>query len=250
MKVYFVGAGPGDPRLITVRGKSLLEEADVIIYAGSLVNPRLLDYAREGARIHNSASMNLEEMVKIMEESAGLGEKVVRLHTGDPGLYGAIQEQINLLEAKNIPCEVVPGVSSMSAAGASLKREFTQPGVSQSLIVTRMEGRTPVPSEESLESLSQHRGSLCIFLSVQKIEEVVSKLSKGYPPHTPVAVVYKASWPEEKIIQGDLATIAKKVKEEGIEKTALILVGDFLKGEGEPSLLYDSSFTHGYRRGE
>lgn len=250
MKVYFVGAGPGDPRLITVRGKSLLEEADVIIYAGSLVNPRLLDYAREGAQIHNSASMNLEEMVKIMEESAGLGEKVVRLHTGDPGLYGAIQEQINLLEAKNIPCEVVPGVSSMSAAGASLKREFTQPGVSQSLIVTRMEGRTPVPSEESLESLAQHRGSLCIFLSVQKIEEVVSRLSKGYPPHTPVAVVYKASWPEEKIIQGDLATIAKKVKEEGIEKTALILVGDFLKGEGEPSLLYDSSFTHGYRRGE
>ncbi|RQD73582.1 MAG: cobalt-precorrin-4 C(11)-methyltransferase, partial [Candidatus Syntrophonatronum acetioxidans] len=178
------------------------------------------------------------------------GKMVVRLHTGDPGLYGAIQEQIKLMEARNIPCEVVPGVSSMSAAGASLKREFTQPGVSQSLIITRIKGRTPVPQEESLESLSRHQSSLCIFLSVQKIEEVISCLSQGYPPQTPVAVVYKASWPEEKIIQGDLTDIVKKVKEEGIEKTALILVGDFLKGQGEPSLLYDSSFTHGYRRGK
>lgn len=250
MRVYFVGAGPGDPELITVRGKSLLEKADVIIYAGSLVNPQLLDYAREEAQIYNSASMNLEEMVKIMEEGVAAGKMVVRLHTGDPGLYGAIQEQIKLMEARNIPCEVVPGVSSMSAAGASLKREFTQPGVSQSLIITRIKGRTPVPQEESLESLSRHQSSLCIFLSVQKIEEVISCLSQGYPPQTPVAVVYKASWPEEKIIQGDLTDIVKKVKEEGIEKTALILVGDFLKGQGEPSLLYDSSFTHGYRRGK
>lgn len=250
MKVYFVGAGPGDPKLITVKGKILLEEADIVIYAGSLVNPQVLQYTREEAVIYNSASMNLREIISVIEEGTREGKKIVRLHTGDPGLYGAIQEQINLLEEKGISYEVVPGVSSMAAAAASIGREFTQPEITQSVIITRLEGRTPVPEKEELSLLSKHRASLCIFLSVHNIDEVVSRLTEGYPPDTPAAVVFKASWPEEKIIRGTLSNIADKVKEEGIEKTALILVGDFLKGSGEASKLYDSQFTHGYREAE
>ncbi|PKM83531.1 MAG: precorrin-4 C(11)-methyltransferase [Firmicutes bacterium HGW-Firmicutes-13] len=247
MKVYFVGAGPGDPELITVRGKRLLEEADIIIYAGSLVNPRLLDYAKDNVQIYNSASMNLKEIVSVMEEGFREGKKIVRLHTGDPGLFGAVQEQIVQLEEKGIPCEIIPGVSSMFAAAASLGREFTRPGITQSVIITRIEGKTPVPEKEDLSLLSKHKASMCIFLSVQKIEEVVSRLSEGYSPQTPVAVVYKASWPEQKIIMGKLNDITGKVKEAGVEKTALILVGDFLDREGEPSKLYDPLFAHGFR---
>ncbi|UNC92497.1 precorrin-4 C(11)-methyltransferase [Candidatus Contubernalis alkaliaceticus] len=247
MSVFFVGAGPGDPELITLKGKRLLEEADIIIYAGSLVNPKVLGFAKSSAEIFDSASMNLEEIISVIEKAAAQAKKVVRLHTGDPGIYGAIQEQINLLEQKKIPYEVIPGVSSMSAAAAALKREFTQPGITQSVIVTRIEGRTPVPSKEDLSLLAKHRGSMCIFLSVQKMEDVVSRLLEGYTPETPVAVVYKASWPQEKIILGNLSNITQKVKEEGIEKTAMILVGDFISGGGEPSKLYDSGFTHGYR---
>ncbi len=250
MQVYFVGAGPGDPKLITVKGKTLLEEADIVIYAGSLVNPQVLQYTREEAVIYNSASMNLREIISVIEEGTREGKKIVRLHTGDPGLYGAIQEQINLLEKKGISYEVVPGVSSMAAAAASAGREFTQPEITQSVIITRLEGRTPVPEKEELSLLSKHRASLCIFLSVHNIDEVVSRLTEGYPPDTPAAVVFKASWPEEKIIRGTLSNIADKVKEEGIEKTALILVGDFLEGSGEASKLYDSQFTHGFREAE
>ncbi len=250
MKVYFVGAGPGDPGLITVKGKALLQEADIIIYAGSLVNPEILHYAGEEAEIHNSASMNLKEIISVIQEGVKESKKIVRLHTGDPGLYGAIQEQINLLEEKGIPYEVVPGVSSMAAAAASVGRELTQPGITQSVIITRLEGRTPVPEKEELSLFSKHQASLCIFLSVQKIDEVVSRLKKGYSPDTPVAVVYKASWPEEKILRGKLSDIADIVKEEGIEKTALILVGEFLEGRGEPSKLYHSQFAHGYREAE
>lgn len=247
MSVYFVGAGPGDPELITLKGKRLLEEADIIIYAGSLVNPELLKYNRSGAQIYNSVYMNLEEIITVIENGTNEGKKVVRLHTGDPAIYGAIQEQINLLEQKNISYKVIPGVSSMSAAAASLKREFTQPGVTQSIIITRIEGRTPVPQKEDLALLSRHQGSMCIFLSVQKMDEVVSRLREGYPSETPVAVIYKASWLEEKIVLGNLSDIAAKVKEEEIEKTAMILVGDFIRGSGEPSKLYDSGFAHGYR---
>ncbi len=250
MMVYFVGAGPGDPELITIKGKRVLEEADIVIYAGSLVNPEVLNFTRSPVEIYDSASMDLEEIISVIEKGFNEGKKVVRLHTGDPAIYGAIQEQINLLEQKNIPCRVIPGVSSMAAAAASLNREFTQPGVTQSIIITRIEGRTPVPEKEELSLLSRHRGSMCIFLSVQKIEEVVSRLQEGYSPETPVAVIYKASWPEEKVILGELSTIAGKVKEEGVEKTALILVGDFIKGDGEPSKLYDSAFTHGFREGK
>ena len=247
MSVYFVGAGPGDPELITLKGKRLLEEADITIYAGSLVNPQLLQYTRKGSEIFDSASMDLEEIISIIEKGINEGKKVVRLHTGDPAIYGAIQEQINLLEQKSISYEVIPGVSSMAAAAAALKREFTQPGVTQSIIITRIEGRTPVPQKEDLSLLSRHQGSMCIFLSVQKIEEVVSRLREGYSPETPVAVIYKASWPEEKIVLGNLSDIADRVKEEKIEKTAMILVGDFIRGSGEPSKLYDSGFTHGFR---
>ncbi len=247
MSVFFVGAGPGDPELITLKGRRLLEEADIIIYAGSLVNPEVLGFARKDAEIFDSASMNLEEIISVIEKGTDQGKKVVRLHTGDPGIYGAIQEQMNLLEQKKISYEVIPGVSSFSAAAAALKREFTQPGITQSIIITRIEGRTPVPPKEDLSLLSKHRGSMCIFLSVQKMEDVVSRLLEGYTPETPVAVVYKASWPQEKIILGNLSDIAQKVKEEGIEKTAMILVGDFISGSGEPSKLYDSGFTHGFR---
>lgn len=247
MSVFFVGAGPGDPELITLKGRRLLEEADIIIYAGSLVNPEVLGFARKDAEIFDSASMNLEEIISVIEKGTDQGKKVVRLHTGDPGIYGAIQEQMNLLEQKKISYEVIPGVSSFSAAAAALKREFTQPGITQSIIITRIEGRTPVPPKEDLSLLSKHRGSMCIFLSVQKMEDVVSRLLEGYTPETPVAVVYKASWPQEKIILGNLSDIAQKVKEEGIEKTAMILVGDFISGSGEPSMLYDSGFTHGFR---
>ncbi len=247
MKVYFVGAGPGDPELITVRGKRLLEEADIIIYAGSLVNPRLLEYAETDAKIYNSASMNLKEIVSVMEEGCKEGKMIVRLHTGDPGLFGAIQEQIVQLEEKEIPWEIVPGVSSMFAAAASLGREFTRPGITQSVIITRIEGRTPVPEKEDLSLLAEHKASMCIFLSVQRIEEVVSRLSQGYPPQTPIAVVYKASWPEQRIIKGKLKDITGKVTDAGVEKTALILVGDFLDTEGEPSKLYDPLFAHGFR---
>lgn len=247
MKVYFVGAGPGNPELITVKGKRLIEQAGTVIYAGSLVNPRLLDLARPSAAIYNSASMELGEIIRVMEGAIARGDVVVRLHTGDPGLFGAIQEQINLLEEKKIAWEIVPGVSSMAAAAAALGRELTQPGISQSVIITRLEGRTPVPEKEELSLLSRHQGTMCIFLSVHNMEEVAARLRKEYPSHTPIAVVYKASWPQEKVIQGTLEDISEKVKGAGVEKTAMILVGDFLTGRGEASRLYDSTFSHGCR---
>ncbi len=246
-KVYFVGAGPGDPELITVRGRKLLNQADVIIYAGSLVNPELLNYA-EGAEIYNSAGMDLEELIEKMQTAVKEDKKVVRLHTGDPGLYGALQEQLDLLYEEGIECEIIPGVSSFQAASATLKREYTLPEVAQTLILTRMEGRTSVPDSEQLKYLSQHNTSMAIFLSVHMIDKVVEELKKEYPAATPAAVVQKASWPEEKIVAGDLNNIAEKVDRADIDKTALVLVGDFLAaGDYAFSKLYDSEFSHGFR---
>jgi precorrin-4/cobalt-precorrin-4 C11-methyltransferase len=248
VKVYFIGAGPGDPKLITVKGQEIIAQADVIIYAGSLVNPEVLNHRKPKALVYNSAAMTLPEVLAVMEEAVANNQTVARVHTGDPSIYGAIKEQMDALEAKNIPYEIIPGVSSFLAAAASLKSEYTLPGISQTVILTRLEGRTPVPEKEKLAGLATHQASMCIFLSSGMIKEVVAQLLTAYPPATPVAVVYKASWPEELIIRGTLATIEEEVKKQGVNKTALILVGSFLDSEYELSRLYDPSFSHEYRR--
>jgi len=248
--VYFIGAGPGDVDLITVKGRRLLQQADVVIYAGSLVWDAHLAFCKKGCKTYNSAAMTLEEVIAVMLEAEASGETIVRLHTGDPSIYGAIREQMDCLEEHNIQFEVVPGVSSFTASCAAIKREFTLPGVSQTVIITRMEGRTPVPEFERLELLASHKCSMAIFLSVQDIENVVEKLAKGYGRNdVPVAVVYKATWPEQKIILGTLLDIAGKVRNEGISNFSQILVGDFIEGAYERSLLYHPVFSHGFREG-
>lgn len=244
---YFVGAGPGDPGLITVKGLRLLSEADVVIYAGSLVNKELLEEVRRDCKLYDSASMSLDEVMEAAIQAASRGKTVVRLHSGDPSVYGAIREQMDLLEKEGIHFEVVPGVSSLGAAAAALKKEYTLPGVTQTVILTRMEGRTPVPDGEKLKDLASHGATMAIFLSVQKIEEVVEELFEGYSPESPAAVVQKASWPQEKVIRAKLHQIPEKVREEGIDRSALILVGGFLGNDYELSKLYDRSFSHGYR---
>lgn len=247
-KITIVGAGPGDPKLITLKGLEKLEEADIVIYAGSLVNPELLKYCKEKTEIHNSAHMTLDEVLEVILKGVDEGKKVVRLHTGDPSMYGAIQEQIKPLNEKGIEVDIIPGVSSVFAAAAALNLEYTLPDVSQTLILTRMEGRTPVPEKEKLHSLAQHQTTMAIFLSVGMIEDVVAELLKGgYSADTPIAVVQKASWPDQKEVLGTMADIAQKVKEADITKTALILVGDVLKKEYSLSKLYDPSFTTEFR---
>lgn len=250
MKVYFIGAGPGDPDLITVKGKSLIEEAAVVIYAGSLVNPELLKWAKSGAKIYDSSKMDLNEITKVFYENRELPGNIARLHTGDPSIYGAIQEQMDFCQKKGILFEVVPGVSSFSAAAAALKQELTLPGVSQTIIISREAGKTPVPGKEKLEELARSKATMALFLSVGKIKDVAAKLMTSYPPETPAAVVYRASWKDEKIIKATLRTIAEKVSADGIDRQALILVGEVLKQEFSPSLLYDPSFSHGYRTGK
>lgn len=246
--IKFVGAGPGDVDLITIKGRKALEEGDIIIYAGSLVSKEHLEFCKKDAEIYNSASMTLEEVIDVMKKGIREGKNIVRLHTGDPTIYGAIREQIDELDKLNIDYEVVPGVSSFTAACASIKREFTLPNVSQTVILTRIEGRTPVPKEEDLESLAKHKASMAIFLSVQEIDRVIDKLAKGYGSYDiPVAVVYKASWEDEEIILGTLKDIGKKVKEKNINKMAQILVGNFIEGDYERSKLYDPNFTHKFR---
>jgi precorrin-4/cobalt-precorrin-4 C11-methyltransferase len=247
--VYIIGAGPGDPELITVKGLRLLAGADVVIYAGSLVNPELMKNCKPGAEIHNSAGMTLEEVLEVIRRACLEGKTVARLHTGDPALYGAIQEQMDALEDNDISFEVVPGVSSFFAAAAAIPHELTLPGVSQTVILTRIEGRTPAPEREKLQSLASHRSTMCIFLSVQLIDEVVGELiAGGYAPNTPVVVAEKASWPEQRLLRGELQNIAGAVKAAGIVKTALIMVGDVFGSEYDRSKLYDSGFTHGYRK--
>ncbi len=248
--IYFIGAGPGDADLITVKGRRLLEAADVVIYAGSLVWDAHLEFCKKGCAIYNSASMTLEEVIKVMAEAEAGGKDTVRLHTGDPTIYGAIREQMDCLNEYKIAYEVIPGVSSFTASCAAIKREFTLPGVSQTLIITRLEGRTPVPEAESLELLAAHKCSMAIFLSVQDIEKVVEKLAQGYGSRdVPVAVVYKATWPEQKIISGTLGDIAGKVKNEGINNFSQILVGGFIEGGYDRSLLYHPGFSHAFREG-
>jgi len=249
-QVYFIGAGAGDPELITLKGIKAIERADIVIYAGSLVNPEILKYAREGAEVHNSASMDLEEVLEVMQQGAAQGKLIARVHTGDPAIYGAIQEQMDALAEMGISFEVIPGVSSFLAAAAALRQEYTLPDVTQTVILTRMEGRTPVPEKEKLVQLARHGATMCIFLSVHAIDDVVAQLREGYAEDTPIAVVQKASWPDEKIVRGTLADIAEKVREAGISKTAMIVVSNVFRGQYEKSKLYDPGFSHGYREGK
>ena len=248
MNVSFVGAGPGDVELITVKGQRLLGAADVIIYAGSLVNPALLSLAKQGADIYNSASMTLDEVITVMEEAAHKGKKTVRLHTGDPSINGAIQEQMDALEKKKLSYDVIPGVSSFLATAAALKCEYTLPDVSQTVIITRLEGRTPVPEKEKLALLASHNATMCIFLSVHMIDNVMNELmAGGYTTDTPVAIVQKASWPEQKIFRGTIGTIGAIVTDAKIDRTAMIVVGRCLDSDYALSRLYAPEFGHMYR---
>ncbi len=240
MTVYFVGAGPGDPGLLTLRARDLLRKADVVVYPGSLINPEVLQYVRKGADTYDSFGMALEEIVKILVEASRAGKTVVRLHSGDPSIYGAIGEHIRAMEKEGVEYEVVPGISSFQAAAARLGVEYTIPEVVQTVILTRISGRTKVPEKERLRRLARARASMCIFLSAHKIGEVVEELLTSYPPDTPVAVVYKASWRDEKIIKARLSDIAAKARD--VKKTALILVGDFLSPPGTRSRLYYPGF--------
>lgn len=247
--VYFIGAGPGDPELLTVKGKKYIDMADVIIYAGSLVNEQVLASRKPEAVVYNSAYMNLEEVLEVMKEAEAKGFMTARVHTGDPSIFGAIREQMDALDALGIAYEVIPGVSSFLGVAAALKKEYTLPGVSQTVILTRMEGRTPVPEKEKLLSLAEHNATMIIFLSVGMIDELAKTLRKAYRETTPVAVVYKATWEDQKIVRGDLTNIAARVKEAKITKTALTVVGDFLGDDYELSKLYDKTFTTEFRKG-
>ena len=248
--VHFVGAGPGAPDLITRRGAALLADADCIIYAGSLVNPALLGLAKPGCAIYNSAEMTLEQVLDTIRATEKAGGTTVRLHTGDPCLYGAIREQMDALDADGIPYDDTPGVSSFCGAAAALCAEYTLPNVSQTVIITRMEGRTPVPEKEKLASLASHGATMVIFLSIGLIDKVQEALLQGaYTSATPAAVVYKASWPEQKIVRCTIGSLAESTRRNGITKTALIVVGDFLGTRYERSKLYDPAFTTAFRKG-
>ncbi|MBQ8928667.1 MAG: precorrin-4 C(11)-methyltransferase [Oscillospiraceae bacterium] len=248
--VYFVGAGCGAPDLITVRGQRLVSRADCIIYAGSLVNPALLELAPEGCEIHNSACMTLQEVIAVMERTEAQKRMTVRLHTGDPCLYGAIREQMDALDARGIPYEICPGVSAFCGAAAALRAEYTLPGVSQTVILTRMEGRTAVPERERIAALAAHGATMVIFLSASLTQGLRTQLlAGGYAPDTPCAIVYKASWPDEKVLRCTVDTLPQTAQENGITRTALIAVGHFLGSSYELSKLYDAHFTTLYREG-
>ena len=247
--VHFVGAGSGAPDLITVRGQKLLSEADLVIYAGSLVNPALLENTKEGCEIYDSAKMTLEEVTEKMFAAEAAGKMTVRLHTGDPCVYGAIREQMDILDTKGIAYDVCPGVSAFCGAASALNLEYTLPGISQSVIITRMAGRTPVPEKESIESFAAHGATMVLFLSAGLTEQTQQELlAGGYGPDTPAAIVYKASWPEEKSVLCTVSTLARCARENGISKTALIIVGEAVKQSGYArSKLYDPTFSTEYR---
>lgn len=247
--IHFVGAGSGAPDLITIRGKNLLEKADVIIYAGSLVNPQLLDYAKEGCQIYNSALMTLEEVLEVMFKAEEEGKMTVRLHTGDPCLYGAIREQMDVLDEKGIEYDSTPGVSSFCGAASALDLEYTLPDVSQSVIITRMAGRTPVPTKESIESFAAHQATMVVFLSTTMLEELSERLiAGGYSADTPAAIVYKATWEDEKKFICTVGTLAQTARENDIRKTALMIIGDVVTHTHyNRSELYNPAFTTEFR---
>ena len=248
--VYFVGAGSGAADLITVRGMRLLEKADAIIYAGSLVNPELLQYAKADCEIHNSAKLTLEEVLQIMREAHAQGKMLVRLHTGEPSIYGAVREQMDALDELGIPYESCPGVSACFGAAASLNLEYTLPGVSQTLIITRMEGKTKVPEKESIEGLAAHQASMAVYLSTGMLRELSRRLiAGGYSENSPAALVYKATWPEEEAYVCTVGTLAGTAEEHGITKTALVLIGDVIThGHYQKSRLYAADFSTEFRK--
>ncbi len=247
--VHFVGAGSGAADLITVRGKQYLEEADVVIYAGSLVNPQILDYTKDVCTIYNSAKMTLEDVISVIEKAEAAGKTTVRLHTGDPCIYGAIREQMDILDEKKIAYDYCPGVSAFCGAASALNLEYTLPEISQSVIITRMEGRTPVPARESIQSFAAHHATMVIFLSTGMLEELSRRLIEGgYEAETPAAIVYKATWPDEKKFICTVGTLAQTAKENNITKTALMIIGDAVKGaKYDRSKLYDPGFTTEFR---
>ena len=248
--VHFVGAGPGAPDLLTVRGKQLLENADVLIYAGSLVNPELLAYTKDSCTVHDSARMTLEEVISVMEQAEAAGLDTVRLHTGDPCIYGAIREQMDALDARKIPYDYCPGVSAFCGAAAALNLEYTLPGISQSVIITRMAGRTAVPPGESIRSFAAHQATMVFFLSAGMPDELAGQLMEGgCRPDTPAAIVYRATWPEEETFICTVETLAETARENQITKTALIIVGEVVKTTAySRSKLYDPGFATAYRR--
>ena len=251
MKVFFVGAGPGDPELLTVKAARLLRTTRCCIYAGSLVNPTILDQLPDDAKRYDSAGMALDEILAVIKKASEGDTDVVRLHTGEPSIYGAIGEQMDALDELGIDYEVVPGISSFQAAAATLRVELTAPEVSQTVILTRVAGRTPVPSGQELDRLASSLATLCMFLSVDKIEGVADTLTPHYGEDCPAAVVFRATWPDQKVMRGTLGTIADEVRGEGISRTAVILVGHALKRpQKHVSRLYDRGFTHGFRRGD
>jgi precorrin-4/cobalt-precorrin-4 C11-methyltransferase len=251
-KVVFIGAGPGDPELITLKGKRYLEQADIVVYAGSLLNPEYLKYAKPTAHFYDSAKMSLPEVLKVMIEGIKADKQVVRVHDGDPSFYGAIQEQMDALDKAGIEYFRVPGVSCLQGAAGALNRELTLPNISQTVIITRPEGRTPVPDAESIRKLATHQATMVIFLGTPHIARVVDELIKGgYHADTPASVVYKATWPQQKIVRGTLSDIVAKVKAQGITETALIFVGKVMNPQAyDLSKLYDPKFTTGFRKGE
>ena len=248
--IHFVGAGSGAVDLITVRGQKLLEEADIVVYAGSLVNPELLKNCQKDCQIYNSAKMTLEEVMEVMISGEKQEKKVVRLHTGDPCLYGAIKEQMDLLEKENISYKVCPGVSSFCGAASALNAEYTLPGISQSVVITRMAGRTPVPEKESIESFAAHQATMVIFLSTGMAEKLSKRLiAGGYSENTPAAIVYKATWEDEKAVICTVGTLAKAAEENNITKTALMIIGDAVThSHYERSELYNPAFTTEFRQ--
>jgi precorrin-4/cobalt-precorrin-4 C11-methyltransferase len=250
-KVVFVGAGPGDPELITLKAKRMIETADTIVYSGSLLNPKLLEYAKKDAKLYDAAGIDREKISEILRDETKKGRFAIRLHDGDPALYSAIREQIDRLEKEGIECEVVPGISALFASAAALNLELTLPGVTQTVIITRAELRTPVPEMERITELAKHRCTIAFYLSVHLVDHIVKELlAGGYTKDTPVAVIYRASWEDERVLTGTLADIGRKVKAARINKTAIIVVGDVIKPKAyEYSKVYDPSFTHTFRKG-
>jgi precorrin-4/cobalt-precorrin-4 C11-methyltransferase len=249
--VYFAGSGPGDPDLITVKAKKLLSEADTIVYSGSLLNPKLLECAKESARLYDASLIDREKIYEILRDASWAGQLVMRLHDGDPNIYGATKEQVDKLQADGITCKMIPGVTSLLGAAASLNMELTLPGNTQTIIITRAELRTPVPEKEKISQLASHGSTMAFYLSVHLIKEIVPQLLQGraYNNDTPAAVVYKATWEDEVIVTGKLADIADKAQDARISKTALLIVGNVVKPRGYRfSRVYDPEFSHGYRR--
>jgi precorrin-4/cobalt-precorrin-4 C11-methyltransferase len=248
--VSFIGVGPGDPELITLKGYNRIKNADVIIYAGSLINPAILKFARKSADIYDSKEMVLSKIIDLIVRKAKSGKKVVRLHTGDISIYSSLIEQIKPLEKKGINIEIIPGISSYQAAAARIKKEYTVPDITQTLILTRVKGKTPVPKGESLKKLLKHQSSIALFLSMDMFEDILNELRTELPLDTPIAICHKVTWPEELIIIGTVDDIEEKIKDLDLRYTTLILIGNFLKGNNTKSKLYDKDFSHKFRKGK